>query len=130
VAMLVIGGLWRRSLRLLYAWPAPYAAWLGGLLLAAAYAAFTGWGIPAQRTVLMLAIATLLRLSGRQWPWHFSLLCVAAVVLALDPWALLQAGFWLSFVAVAVLLLQNPGAKPDAVGISLSLNLRPAGCSA
>ena len=116
VAMLVIGGLWRRSLRLLYAWPAPYAAWLGGLLLAAAYAAFTGWGIPAQRTVLMLAIATLLRLSGRQWPWHFSLLCVAAAVLALDPWALLQAGFWLSFVAVAVLLLQNPGAKPDAVG--------------
>ena len=107
-AALLIGVLWRRSLRLIYAYPAPYAAAWGGLLLAAFYAAFTGWGVPAQRTVLMLAIATLLRVSGRRWPWHFSLLLVAAVVLALDPWALLQAGFWLSFIAVGVLLLQNP----------------------
>ena len=71
--------------------------------MAVFYAAFTGWGVPAQRTALMLLIASLLRVSGRRWPWHFSLLLVAAVVLALDPWALLQAGFWLSFVAVGVL---------------------------
>lgn len=92
VAMLVIGGLWRRSLRLLYAWPAPYAAWLGGLLLAAAYAAFTGWSIPGAAHSVDAGHSRS-TLSGRQWPWHFSLLCVAAVVLALDPWALLQAGF-------------------------------------
>lgn len=108
LAIAVIGRLWRCSLRLLAACPAPYAAWLGGLALASGYAAFTGWGVPAQRTVLMLALATLLRLSGRQWPWHFSLLAVATVVVGIDPWALLQAGFWLSFMAVGVLLLQNP----------------------
>ncbi|MFI0545859.1 MAG: DNA internalization-related competence protein ComEC/Rec2 [Brachymonas sp.] len=107
-AALLIGSLWRRSLRLIYTYPAPYAAAWGGLCLAVLYAAFTGWGVPAQRTALMLALATLLRVSGRRWPWHFSLLLVAAVVLAFDPWALLQAGFWLSFVAVGVLLLQNP----------------------
>lgn len=115
VAALLGGSLWRRSVRLIYACPAPYAAAWGGLLLAALYAAFTGWGVPAQRTVLMLAVATLLRVSGRRWPWHFSLLLVAAVVLALDPWALLQAGFWLSFIAVGVLLLQNPVEDGQAV---------------
>lgn len=114
-AALLIGSLWRRSWRLLYAYPAPYAAAWGGLFLAAFYAAFTGWGVPAQRTVLMLAVATLLRVSGRRWPWHFALLLVAAVVLALDPWALLQAGFWLSFIAVGVLLLQNPPEDKAAV---------------
>ena len=114
-AALLISSLWRRSLRLIYAYPAPYAAAWGGLFLAVFYAAFTGWGVPAQRTALMLLIATLLRVSGRRWPWHFSLLLVAAVVLALDPWALLQAGFWLSFVAVGVLLLQNPPEDKEAV---------------
>ncbi len=33
-----------------------------------------------------------------------------AVVVAIDPWALLQAGFWLSFVAVRVLFATDSGA--------------------
>ena len=129
-AALLISSLWRRSLRLIYAYPAPYAAAWGGLFLAVFYAAFTGWGVPAQRTALMLLIATLLRVSGRRWPWHFSLLLVAAVVLALDPWAVLQAGFWLSFVAVGVLLLQNPPPETliarDPVIASASEALHPS----
>ncbi len=107
LAIFSIKALWRRSQRLAYAWPALYAAWLGGVALATAYAYFTGWGVPAQRTVLMLLGLTLLRLSGRRWPWPFALLFVAVLVLLMDPWALLQAGFWLSFVAVAVLLLPS-----------------------
>jgi competence protein ComEC len=64
---------------------------------------FTGWGVPAQRTVWMLAVVTLLRWHGLRWPLLPVWLSVCAVVLALDPWALLQVGFWLSFVAVGVL---------------------------
>jgi competence protein ComEC len=30
------------------------------------------------------------------------------VVVAFDPWALLQPGFWLSFVAVGVLMISDP----------------------
>jgi competence protein ComEC len=33
---------------------------------------------------------------------------VCAVVVAIDPWALMQPGFWLSFVAVGVLFAANP----------------------
>ena len=51
----------------------------------------------------MLSTVALLRLSGRRWPWPQVWLLTCAVVVALDPRALLQAGFWLSFVAVAIL---------------------------
>src|SRR5574343_287063 len=95
--------VWRGFPRLCLAVPATTAGGLGGLLLAGAYALFSGWGVPSQRTVWMLGCVTLLRLSGRQWPWPAVWLLTCAVVVAVDPWAMLQAGFWLSFVAVGVL---------------------------
>lgn len=106
---------WGRSARLCLAVPAQSAALVAGVLLAAAYALFSGWGVPAQRTVTMLATLALLRLAGLRWPWpQVWLLACAAVVLA-DPWALLQAGFWLSFVAVGVLFASNVGAADERV---------------
>ena len=103
LAAALLGWLWRRSSALCLAVPAPSAALAGGVLLAGAYALFSGWGVPAERTLLMLATVALLRLSGRRWPWPQVWLLACAVVLLADPWALLQPGFWLSFVAVAVL---------------------------
>lgn len=105
-----VGWLWRRSGRLCLALPAPSAALLGGVLLATAYAVFSGWGVPAQRTCLMLATVGLLRLSGARWPWPLVWMLACAVVVVSDPWALLQAGFWLSFVAVGILFATNIGA--------------------
>ncbi|HMX11430.1 MAG TPA: ComEC/Rec2 family competence protein, partial [Burkholderiaceae bacterium] len=99
-----IGWLWRRSRRAMHALPAPRAAQWGGLLAALVYALLAGWGVPAQRTVVMLATATLLRSGGWRWPGPLVLWATAWVVLAFDPWALWQAGFWLSFVAVALLM--------------------------
>jgi len=110
LAAALIQRAWRRSQRLCLALPAPTAALLGGVLLAAAYALFSGWGVPAQRTVGMLATVALLGLSGRRWPWPQVWLLACAVVLAADPWALLQPGFWLSFVAVGVLFATDSGA--------------------
>jgi competence protein ComEC len=106
-ASAVLGALWRRTALWGWSWclrwPAPHAAAVGGLLLASAYAVFSGWGVPAQRTVWMLAVVVVLRLSGRVWPWPWIWFGVLAVVVMIDPWALYQAGFWLSFVAVGVL---------------------------
>lgn len=104
VARAVADRLWRRSRRAMRACPAPRAARWIGLLAALVYALACGWGVPAQRTVLMLATWTLLRERARRWPALRVLVCCAAVVLAVDPWAALQAGFWLSFVAVALLM--------------------------
>lgn len=99
-----IGWLWRGSERLLLWLPAPLAARVGGVLAALAYALFAGWGLPAQRTVWMLAIAALPLLLGRRWPWPLVWLAGGVAVLAIDPWALLSASFWLSFGAVGLLL--------------------------
>lgn len=114
LATQVVGALWRRSTRLMMCWPAPHAALVGGVLLATLYAVFSGWGVPSQRTVLMLAAIGVLRLTGRHWPWPFVWLLACAVVVAVDPWALMQAGFWLSFVAVGVLFAADGAARGDA----------------
>ncbi|MDB5885326.1 MAG: internalization-related competence protein ComEC/Rec2 [Polaromonas sp.] len=109
----LIGKLWRRSARvsprLCLGLPANSAGALGGLALAALYALFSGWGVPAQRTIWMLATVVLLRQGGRQWPWPSTWLLAMGVVVLLDPWALMQAGFWLSFVAVGVLFATDSG---------------------
>ena len=102
---------WRRSARLCLRLPAQHAALIGGPVLALAYAVFSGWGIPSQRTIVMLAVVCLLRLSGRSWPWPMVWLLAAVAVLVTDPWALLQAGFWLSFIAVGVLFASDDGAS-------------------
>lgn len=99
----VVSSLWRRSARLCLAWPAQHAALAGGLLLATGYAIFAGWGVPAQRTIWMLAAVAALRFSGRSWPWPHVWLLACSVVVVIDPWAMLHPGFWLSFVAVGVL---------------------------
>jgi competence protein ComEC len=72
----------------------------------------------------MLGAVTLLRLAGLTWPWWLTWLWAMAVVLAVDPWALMQPGFWLSFVAVGILFATDPGQReaardaPDASGLA------------
>ncbi|MEF7616370.1 DNA internalization-related competence protein ComEC/Rec2 [Aquincola sp. MAHUQ-54] len=109
-----IGVLWRRSRHALRLAAAPRAARWGGVLAAAAYALLAGWGVPAQRTVWMLATAALLASGGLHWPAPLVLLAAAAVVTVMDPWALLQPGFWLSFAAVGLLMASGSGAQADA----------------
>jgi len=103
----LIERLWRRSRRAALWLPAPLAARWGGLVCATAYAVFSGWGVPSQRTIWMLAVVALAPTLGLRWPWALVLLAAAVVVTALDPWALMQAGFWLSFVAVGLLMASS-----------------------
>ena len=114
LAALLIARLWRLHPRLLLACPAPTAALWGGLLAAAAYALLAGWGVPAQRTVWMIAAVVLLRQLGLRWPVPAVLLAAALVVTVIDPWALLQPGFWLSFVAVGLLVVSEPAQSSTA----------------
>jgi competence protein ComEC len=76
----------------------------------AAYALLAGWALPAQRTVLMLAVAWwALRLMARPAVWHV-MASSAAVALAFDPMAVIAPSFWLSYGAVAVLIAVELGA--------------------
>src|SRR5574340_637728 len=104
LAFAVAYWLWRRSVRLTLFLPARKAAALAALLTAIGYALLSGFAVPAQRTVYMVgAVAAALWLNR-----NFSLgqiLSIALLgVLIPDPWAVISAGFWLSFGAVALIL--------------------------
>jgi len=110
---------WRRIPALNLRVPARMAGMVLGLLGAAAYTALSGFGIPAQRTLLMLVGAAGVAVLDRT-PTPSRLLSAAlAVVVLIDPWAANAPGFWLSFGAVAALLFSGMGRlRPPPIWLS------------
>lgn len=100
----LVGMGWRRVPALALRCPAQRAALLAAVVAAFGYALLAGFGVPAQRTLYMLAVAAAAMLSGRIVAPGRILTLALLIVLVLDPWAVLAAGFWLSFGAVAALL--------------------------
>lgn len=92
-------GVWPRR----WPWlPAACSLALGGAL---AYGFLAGFEVPVRRACVMVALVLLWRLRFRHLGAWWPLLLALIVVLLLEPLASLQPGFWLSFVAVAVLVL-------------------------
>lgn len=100
----LVNFIWRRSERLMLFLPAQKAALLAAWLAAFGYALLAGFEVPAQRTLYMLSAVALAILSGRNFGVFRVLALALVTVLLLDPWAVLSAGFWLSFGAVGILL--------------------------
>jgi competence protein ComEC len=92
---------WARAPALALRVPARKAAIVAGVLAALAYSLMTGYAVPAQRTFVMLAAGAACLLLDRHATPSRVLAVAALAVLLLDPWAVLAAGFWLSFGAVA-----------------------------
>lgn len=112
VAGLVAWLVWRAWAWLPFAtlrMAAPKAAVCAALLSAAAYALLAGFSIPTRRALVMIAIALGARLCDRQLVPGRTLALALLVVLLMDPTAPLNAGFWLSYGAVAVLLYGMSG---------------------
>ncbi len=107
---------WKRSAYLCGHVPAQRAAAVVALIFAVVYAALAGFSIPTQRALLMLAIGLAALFGQRQrTPSHAWFLALLAVLI-LDPLAVLGAGFWLSFSAVAM-LLYGMGCRLGRVGL-------------
>ena len=109
-------GLWR----LFPAWartvPRPQAAGFAAMLGACGYAAVAGFALPTVRTVLMIAVVVLARLSRRPARIVDSLALALIAVLLFDPLSFLAAGFWLSFAGVAWLVWCLPQSQHWAKG--------------
>jgi competence protein ComEC len=86
-------------------WPRPQAMALGALLFASIYAALAGFSLPTQRTLITIAAMLAGVLTRRELGWWTRYSMALIGVLLLDPLAPLSAGFWLSFGAVAWLIL-------------------------
>ncbi len=76
-----------------------------GVMLALLYALLSGFSVPAQRTVVMLAAFLVARQCARCTTPAWSVAVALGGVLLFDPLAALSAGFWLSFLAVAAIVL-------------------------
>lgn len=81
------------------------AAVIAGSLTALAYAALAGWSVPTQRTVIMISVVAVALRLRRRLGAADALALGAIAVLLLEPLAPLSVGFWLSFGAVAAILL-------------------------
>lgn len=84
--------------------PLPQAAAVAALIAAAGYTALAGFALPTVRTLLMIAAALAAVLLRRAFSPAQSLALALAAMLLVDPLAVLNAGFWLSFLGVAWLL--------------------------
>lgn len=103
VAGLARYGCWPRAV--------PWLSWACGLAFLAAlgYGLLAGFGVPVQRACVMVGLVLLWRLRFRHLGVWWPLLLALDAVLVLEPLASLQSGFWLSFAAVAVLVLAFSG---------------------
>ncbi len=107
LAQTAIALLWGMAARLGSPWalwlPTPVVSAVVGCSAAWAYALFAGFGLPAQRTAAMvMAVSLAGALGWRSNAWG-GLAAAALSMLLVQPSAVLSPGFWLSFVAVALL---------------------------
>lgn len=79
--------------------------WLTAWQFALAYSALSGFGVSTQRALIMLSVLTFVTLSRREVHPLLGWMVAMALVLLVDPFAPLRAGFWLSFLAVGILMM-------------------------
>lgn len=111
VAFLLVRRGWAWAGNLPLRWPAPQAAAVAALLAGCGYAALAGFAIPTQRAVVMLAAALIGGLLLRRVAASHLLALALIAVLIYDPLSVMAAGFWLSFLAVAVILYVAQGLR-------------------
>ena len=96
--------LWSRRAKNLLLLPAMETAAIAGFCAALFYAALAGFAIPTQRALIMVATVMIAVLIRRPVAPSYVLAFSLLLVLIWDPFAVLSAGFWLSFSAVAIIL--------------------------
>ena len=101
----IVVWIWKFSEKLCLRLPAQRVAAISAIFAAIFYAMLAGFSIPTQRAMVMAAVVFLSIYTMQSFrPWNIlslALLCV----LILDPFSILAPGFWLSFLAVAIILL-------------------------
>jgi competence protein ComEC len=83
--------------------PAPKIASAFTLLSAMFYSALAGFAIPTQRALLMLSAFSLAIIKQRYLTSLHSFLLALLFILIIEPFTVLSASFWLSFIAVLLI---------------------------
>ncbi|MGS2717521.1 DNA internalization-related competence protein ComEC/Rec2 [Eionea flava] len=124
-----IGWLLGRVLVFLFGWLAPFSMRyrllpaVCSISLSLAYSLLAGMSLPTQRALVMVLVFHIAKLCFYKIsPW--TLLALALCMISLvDPLAIHGTGFWLSFVAVAVLLYGFSG-RPSSYSSNSAIGYR------
>jgi len=95
---------------------------------AVSYSLLAGWSVPTQRTAIMIASAALVLLARRLSSGAGVLALALVLVLLIEPLAPLAPGFWLSFGAVALLMLGLGGRLVERGLVAGFLQAQPIVC--
>lgn len=126
LVFLLVRRIWSWLPVLANRWPSIKAAALAALVGAGGYALLAGFALPTRRAFIMIAVATLAVLWQRPVASSrvFSLALLA--VLIVEPTASLNAGFWLSFGAVATILYYVTARSPGHLSLLQWIGLQLA----
>ena len=111
---------------ILFAWALGFPRWvgeLGAIGAVAAYVLAVGWQPSVVRAGVAGALASLAWLASRPRDRWYFLLVGAAVLLAWNPYSLLEPGFQLSFAAVAAIFVLVPRLERRLEGYPLPRRL-------
>jgi len=97
--------IWRLFPKLNERIPLQIAGSISGALFAIVYAMLAGFTLPTQRALIMVLIALLALITRRHYTSSMILAFALLAVLILDPLAAMTISFWLSFIAVALILI-------------------------
>lgn len=125
--------VWSRFYCLTQRLPAPVFASIMAFIVAFIYAALTGFALPTERALIMIGVLLLALLSSRQIVVTHIIVIAVFLILLLDPFAIIMADFWLSFMAVCFIFYvtrfriskQNPMTQWLRLQCYLSLALVP-----
>ncbi len=99
--------IWCRWGWLCLRFPAPQFASIAGLFMAGVYALIAGFAAPSQRSLIVCFFMLLRNFCSQRFgvwqAWRYALFAV----LVYEPHSVMMTGFYLSFIAVAILVLIN-----------------------
>jgi len=115
--------IWRRLGRMPEVIPSSRIASFLSLCMGFCYAILAGFGVPAERAIVAFFVLSVRYFSSIRFSiwqaWQYALMCV----LLFEPHAVLLPGFYLSFIAVAILISMNQRLNMRGIKKTLCLQL-------
>ncbi|MDD3266660.1 MAG: ComEC/Rec2 family competence protein [Burkholderiales bacterium] len=75
------------------------------IIFAAFYAFISGFGIPTQRVLFMIIIASYMLINRNHISLMYKLIISLSLVLLFDPFAIFSIGFWFSYILIATMFI-------------------------
>ena len=105
----LVARLWTFTTTGCLRWPATKVAAIAAIMAALLYALIAGMSLPTQRALIMISVFMLNLLRQKKTSFIDNLFVAALLIAVIYPFSISEPGFWLSFLAVGIILLITRG---------------------